>query len=228
MRILALETTGRLGSIAALEGQGRAATVLRENRLTGGSPARDLAPELAGMIRDVGWLAESIELFAVVVGPGSFTGLRIGVTTAKTLAYALGAAVIGVDTMDVLAAQAGQSGATLWTIMDAQRQELFAARFTTSADGKFSREPTRIIRQADWLAELRPGDRAIGPPLAHLQSHLPAGVEIVASELWQPQAAFVGQVAWREFQSGRRDDVWQLAPQYLRLSAAEEKAAHLK
>lgn len=223
MRILAIETTGRSGSIAVLEGSGATAQRLGETRLTGGRTAQILAPAMQTLLSNMGWPASSVELVGVAVGPGSFTGLRIGVTTAKTFAYAVGAQVIGVDTMDALAAQAPPAAALLWTIVDAQRQELFVARFSTTAGQAQQREATRIIAQEVWLSQLRPGDRVVGPPLARLMERLPEGVVVLPESDWHPSAAAVGQAAWQRFQRGERDDIWTLAPKYLRLSAAEEK-----
>jgi tRNA threonylcarbamoyladenosine biosynthesis protein TsaB len=167
------------------------------------------------------WPAASVQLIAVTIGPGSFTGLRIGVTMAKTFAYAVGAEVIGINTLAVLAEQAGASNQPLWTVMDAQRQELFAARW----DGAAATDAidTRIISESDWLAMLAADDRVTGPALRKLQPRLPAGIEVVDASRWQPLASAVGTLAWRDYHAGRRDDLWRLLPQYYRLSAAEEK-----
>jgi tRNA threonylcarbamoyladenosine biosynthesis protein TsaB len=191
--------------------------------------AQALAPALHELLRQVNWIAQSIELIAVAAGPGSFTGLRIGVTTAKTFAYAVGANAIGVNSLAVLAAQAPkshapQSPAPLWTVLDAQRQELFVGRFIDDEHGSTPIDcQTSIVKQDSWLTQLMPGDRVTGPPLRTLQALLPPGIVAVPEELWQPMASAVGQVGWRAYQSGQRDDVWRLAPQYYRASAAEEK-----
>jgi hypothetical protein len=76
-----------------------------------------------------------------------------------------------------------------------------------------------------WLAELQRGDRVTGPALRKLRGGLPAGVEMVDESLWQPRASATGQLAWREYRTGRRDDLWTLVPRYYRASAAEEKRA---
>ena len=224
-RILAIETSGRLGSVAALLGTALGLELLSELSLTGTQrTAQALAPTLQQMLQKVGWAPASIGLVAVAIGPGSFTGLRIGVTTAKALAYSLGAEIIGVNTLDALAAQAPPSSAPLWAILDAQRQELFAAKFVSVDDGAMqSVRETAIVSQEHWLSQLQPGDRVIGPALSRLASRLPPGVESLAEDAWQPTASSVGKIAWREYQSGRRDDLWQLSPNYYRASAAEEK-----
>ena len=162
----------------------------------------------------------SIRLVVVAVGPGSFTGLRIGVTTAKTLAYAVGAEVIGVNTLAVIAEQAPPAATPLWVVMDAQRQELFAAKF--DGQRRFIRE-TQIASQTEWLNSLQPGDYVTGPGLRRFVPAMPAGVNAVDESLWMPLADAVGQLGWRDFQAGRRNDVWSLLPQYYRQSAAEEK-----
>jgi tRNA threonylcarbamoyladenosine biosynthesis protein TsaB len=227
MRIVAIETSGRNGSVAALRGETRQADLLRQVTLSGEQrTAQALAPALRELLSGIGWTPRTVELVAVAIGPGSFTGLRIGVTTAKTLAYAVGAEVIGVNTLAAMAAQAPVSSAPLWTVLDAQRQELFAARFVAEEDGNMPLDcETAIVARSAWLAQLQSGDRVMGLPLRALQSQLPGGVEVLAEKLWQPMAAAVGQVGWQAYQSGRRDDVWKLAPQYYRASAAEEKAA---
>ncbi|MCI0333820.1 MAG: tRNA (adenosine(37)-N6)-threonylcarbamoyltransferase complex dimerization subunit type 1 TsaB [Planctomycetes bacterium] len=225
MRIIAIETSGRHGSVAALNGVANEARVLRQIALGGDErTAQALAPAMRELLNQVGWTPQSVELVTVAVGPGSFTGLRIGVTTAKTFAYAVGAHAIGVSTLAALAAQAPPSCGPLWTILDAQRQELFVAKFDAH---EHRGDPidcnTLIVGRNEWLSQLQPGDCVIGPALRTLRSRLPDGVVAAPEELWQPMAIAVGRVAWRAYRSGKRDDVWTLAPQYYRASAAEEK-----
>src|SRR5215813_11089947 len=107
MRILAIETSGRHGSIATLCGEAEALSVVGQTMLNAEQrTAQALAPALRSLLSEAGWRPDSVELVAVAVGPGSFTGLRIGVTTAKTLAYAVGCQAIGVHTLLAIAAQA--------------------------------------------------------------------------------------------------------------------------
>lgn len=222
MRILALETSGRDATLAALEGlDGQVAHPLREVAIVGPErTAQFLAPRMQDLLRDIGWQPRDIELVAVAVGPGSFTGLRIGVTTAKTLAYAVGAQVVGINTLSAIATQAPADAAPLWVVMDAQPQELFAAKFDAARN--IIRAP-EVLTQPAWQNLLQPGDYVTGPGLRRLQVDLPHTVQAVPQIAWQPMAATVGQLAWHDYQSGRRDDLWQLVPLYYRQSAAEEK-----
>lgn len=222
MRILALETSGRDATLAALEGQADAAAQpLAELAVVGPErTAQFLAPRTQELLRQVGWQLSDIELVAVAIGPGSFTGLRIGVTTAKTLAYAVGAQVIGVNTLAAIAAQAPADAAPLWVVMDAQRQELFAAKFDAAHNMVVAPE---ILTQPAWRNLLEPGDHVTGPGLRRLSVDLPDTVQAVPQNAWQPMATTVGQLAWHDYLAGRRDDLWQLVPLYYRQSAAEEK-----
>jgi tRNA threonylcarbamoyladenosine biosynthesis protein TsaB len=225
MRMISIETSGREGSVAALRGEAGGVECLRQSILPANQrTAQSLAPALRALLTEAGWSPGSIELVAVANGPGSFTGLRLGVTTAKMLAYAVGAEIIGVDTLDVLAEQAPPDEGRVWTVGDAQRQELFAASFEAVDVGGTRRlSETVIMTQEKWLAGLKAGDRVIGPALGRLAARLPDYVVALPQELWQPTAEAVGQVAWRAYRAGRRDDVWQLLPNYIRPSAAEEK-----
>jgi tRNA A37 threonylcarbamoyladenosine modification protein TsaB len=144
---------------------------------------------------------------------------------AKTLAFATRAEVMGVNALEVIARQAPTGGAcALEAVMDAQRGQLFVGRFNRSATGETAwlGEPL-IADEGEWLAELKPGTVVTGPGLAKLVDRLPAGVTAVDRQYWQPTAAEVGQLGRQFYEGGRRDDLWKLAPLYLRPSAAEEK-----
>jgi tRNA threonylcarbamoyladenosine biosynthesis protein TsaB len=229
--ILALETSSQAGSVALLHGQVVGAevsdSVLSQRMLPADRrSAQSLAPTIAQVLAEAGKRPGDVGIVAVTLGPGSFTGLRVGVTTAKTFAYAAGCECLGVDTLEVIAAQAPlekQLGGELHAVLDAQRKELFLARFRWDGSVLVRLEENRIVPADQWLAGLAPGTTVTGPGINRLIDRLPADV-VAASELHRnPQAVTVGGLAWREYQRGRRDDLWKLAPKYLRPSAAEEK-----
>jgi tRNA threonylcarbamoyladenosine biosynthesis protein TsaB len=221
LRILALETSGRFGSVAAADDD----KLLLEKELDQSKrSAASLAPALKELLAQVGWRPADVELTAVTVGPGSFTGLRIGVATAKAFAYAIGSDVIGVNTLDAIArrAPAGQT-ARLAAAIDAGRGQVFAAAFERDASNQWQAiGETTLESIDDWLAQLSPDIAATGPALLTLADRIPAGVPVVDQSLWLPTAAGVAEIARLRFQAGQRDDVWTLAPLYLRRSAAEE------
>jgi tRNA threonylcarbamoyladenosine biosynthesis protein TsaB len=220
-RTLALETSGLAGSVAACEG----GLLVAEHELPADQrSAQSLAPALRRLLAEVGWQPGDVQQLAVTVGPGSFTGLRVGVTTAKTFAYAVGAELIGVDTLEVIAAQAPLEVLRVAVALDAQRQEVFAAVYgPESSQGRSVLEPDQIVGVQSWLESFDEGCWASGPVLEKLSGRLPPGVRTVDRASWHPRAATVGRLAWAALERGQRDDVWQLVPKYLRRSAAEEK-----
>jgi tRNA threonylcarbamoyladenosine biosynthesis protein TsaB len=220
MNILALESSGQAGSVAAACDE----RLLAEIPLAAGQrSAQSMAPAIAELIVQVGWKITDIGLVAVTVGPGSFTGLRVGVATAKTIAYAIGARCVGINTLSAIAAACSRQSGPLAVAMDAQRGEVFAAVFEwAKTEWQIVGEPT-IVDNEDWLAGLRPGMAVCGPALGKLGGRLPHDVTVVDAALWSPQAASVARLAWERHQAGDYDDVFKLLPLYLRKSAAEEK-----
>ena len=221
-RILALETSALAGSLAAYAG-GR---LLGERTLAlTQRSAQSLAPALHDLLQSVGWKPRDVQVVAVAVGPGSFTGLRVGVTTAKTFAYAVGAGVIGVNTLDCIARQAPETITRISAVIDAQRQQLYARQYAreTASGVLVPVDEATIVEGSEWLAGLR--DTAVsGPGLEKWQARLPPGTTVVDRAQWSLRAATVGLLAFERWQHGERDDVWGLKPLYLRKSAAEEKA----
>jgi tRNA threonylcarbamoyladenosine biosynthesis protein TsaB len=221
MHILALESSGKWGSVAAAIGP---KLVGQRNLNPAQRNAQSLAAGIRALVEGIGWRTADIELVAVTKGPGSFTGLRVGVVTAKTLAYSLGARVIGLDTLEVIAAQARCDLPRLSVAMDAQRGAVFAATFEGGAPGEWQKiDGPRLLDDEAWLTGLKPGMASSGPALARLASRLPAGITLIDEADRAPRADAVAQLAWVRHMQGAYDDVWTLAPLYMRKSAAEEK-----
>lgn len=221
MRILALETVETTGSVAALEDE----RVLAEHRLDPTQrSAQSLAPEIDNLLRRVNWRPTDVQLVSVASGPGSFTGLRIGVTTAKTFAYAVGCQAIGVHTLLAIASRAPADVRQCCAVLDAQRGELFVASFVRQASGEFiDHERTRIVSSKQWLKELVPGSVVTGPGLAKIVERLPREVTALDRAVWAPTAATIGVVGQRLFSAGQRTDVFALVPEYFRRTAAEDE-----
>jgi tRNA threonylcarbamoyladenosine biosynthesis protein TsaB len=222
MRILALETSSRDASVAVLDG----------DRLLGQTQfgadqrtAQVFATAIHRQLEAVDWRPGDVQLIVVSRGPGSFTGLRVGVTAAKTLAYATGAQVLGINTQRVIAQQTEGQWQEVTVVGDAQRQQLFVARFRRVGDQAASDGPPEIVDGQQWLESLEAGRWVTGPGLSRLIVRLPAGVRSTPPDNWLPRAATLGRIGYLEYQGGSRDDLWQLTPVYYRKSAAEEKLA---
>jgi tRNA threonylcarbamoyladenosine biosynthesis protein TsaB len=221
VRLLALETTEAIGSIAAAIDD----KLLLEKQLDPHKrSAQSLAPGLKAVLEKVGWRPGDVQLVAVTIGPGSFTGLRVGVTTAKIFAYAVGAEVLGIDTLEAIADAAPPEIQALWAAVDAQRGEVVAQAFERRPDGWFEATgKAQLVPFDAWLLQLPPNSIVSGPALRKWPDGLPPQVTALDPKYWHPRAANVARLAMRHYLAGQRDDLWKLAPRYSRRSAAEEK-----
>jgi tRNA threonylcarbamoyladenosine biosynthesis protein TsaB len=232
--ILAFDTSGFSGSVALLDGS----IVLGEQSLPAERrSAQTLAPAMQELLQRCQVEPRQVRLVATTVGPGSFTGLRVGITTAKAFAYAVEAEVLGISTLETIAHSVPPAllaqPCEVQAVLDAQRKELFLGQFhcdgsaglRTALPALRRLSPGRIISADAWLNSLPPGAIISGTGLTRLEGQWPPGVIALEPPLRQPQASVVGRLAWRDYQAGRRDDLWKLAPVYLRPSYAEEKAA---
>jgi tRNA threonylcarbamoyladenosine biosynthesis protein TsaB len=221
VRILALETTEAIGSVAAAIDD---KLLLQLQLEPSQRSAQSLAPGLRNVLNQVGWRPADVELVAVTIGPGSFTGLRVGVGTAKTFAYAVGAEVLGVDTLEAIAAAAPPDVQSLAVAVDAQRGDIVGCLFRRGADGWLETAgPTELVNAEIWLSGLPAGTPLAGPVLRKLRDRLPAGLAALDPQYWGPMAGNVARLAARLHAAGRRDDIWGMVPRYSRPSAAEEK-----
>lgn len=144
--ILSIETATRSGSICLMRGDDILAGISDEPTT---SHSTHLLPAIQRMLKTAGCTLADIELFAVATGPGSFTGLRIGLATVKSFAATLGRRCAGVPTLTAVAHAAGASENTV-ALLPAGRGELFAQRFAVGSDG--------AVTAIDQPEHLKPAD----------------------------------------------------------------------
>ncbi|HXG10724.1 MAG TPA: tRNA (adenosine(37)-N6)-threonylcarbamoyltransferase complex dimerization subunit type 1 TsaB [Gemmataceae bacterium] len=221
-RLLIVETSSRVGLVAvALGPTVRAVRRLDEAR----RHARDLAPAAAELLAGQGWRPRDLAGVIVSRGPGSYTGLRVGIMAAKALAYATGCALLAVDTFAAIARQAPPEVDRLDIIADAQQDKIYVQEFARSA-GEADRSPVGplvILPLGEWLGRRRSDAWVSGPGL-HVHRHrLPEGIPVADSACWDPQPESLLAIGLARYQAGQRDDVWALEPLYLRPSAAEQQ-----
>jgi len=221
-RILALETTEKNATVAAWEEN----HLLMELQPEGRS-AQTLAPAIRELFGHLGWKSRDVQAVAVGIGPGSFTGLRVGIMTAKMFAYATGAKVIGIDTLEALAAATGNETQKISVAVDAQRNEVVAQNFEIDDDNlPIPLGPQRMIPIDEWWSfgsEAGANVTFSGPILHRIEKRVPEGIVLEARALWNPQATHIGKIAATRLERGEFDDLWTLLPRYSRPSAAEER-----
>jgi tRNA threonylcarbamoyladenosine biosynthesis protein TsaB len=192
-----------------------------------GKHGRDLLPRVRELLGRAGLAPGELDLVAVGLGPGSYTGLRIGLTAARVLAYAAGAGLLGFDSLEGMARGAPGEALRVHVVADAQRGDVYAAEFARAAP----HEPltrvsgSRIEPLASWIGRLGEDGFVLGPGLDSSRIHqaLPAGLAIAGPELRRPRAGSLLELALDLARDGRRDDLWTTEPNYLRRSAAEDQ-----
>jgi tRNA threonylcarbamoyladenosine biosynthesis protein TsaB len=241
MRLLALETATDLVGAALWTGDGAGApSVVERTHVGGRAHAELLAPAIEEVCAASGCVLADVDALAVDIGPGLFTGLRVGVATAKALGQALGLGLLGVTSLDVLAAaaveQAGpERTARVVSVVDARRGEVFAAAYELAgsgadpADVRTDRpEPLTPEALAAWLDELA----ASGGPLLVVGDGAVrhrdvlagrAGIDLgLAQDLAAPSPAALARLAARRLAAGVPPvAAADLAPEYRRAPDAK-------
>jgi tRNA threonylcarbamoyladenosine biosynthesis protein TsaB len=220
-RVLLLDTSGHRGTVALAAGESiLGVRILDETR----RHARDLAPAVQALLAGPGWRPRDVQLVVVSRGPGSYTGLRVGIMAAKAFAYATGCALVAVDTFAVVASQAPPEASRLIVIADAQKDKVYAQAFERQPDGSLQpASELAVVPVAALLAGLRSTDWLTGPGVTKCAALLPAGTNLVAAGSREPLPGALLRLGLARFRKGECDDVFALEPLYLRPSSAEEQ-----
>jgi tRNA threonylcarbamoyladenosine biosynthesis protein TsaB len=181
------------------------------------------------MLQAQNWQPSSIEVVLFSRGPGSYTGLRVGIISAKMLAYATGARVVAVDTLEVIALQAGDR-LPVEVVADAQQGNIYVQLFTRGNTPDIVRPASELtIRNVDdWLAARDASTWVSGPGLFRYSERLSAGARRIPAHEWEPRTETLLAVGMRRIELDQFDDPWTVEPLYLRPSSAEKKWEQLQ
>ena len=231
MVTLGIETSGRSGRIA-LRVDGK---TLGERELSqaGRRHAQTLVLEIRDLLTDHSVTPANLDLVAVSEGPGSFTGLRVGVVCAKMLAWANGADLVLVDTLLAISAESPAEVCRVEIVSDAQRDDLFLGVYeVTKADADSDQVWLRsgsieIVNAEAWAHGLasRSGDgfAIAGPGIEKAAEFLPDGIRQLDRASAEPSASTIARLGEQLAMQGQLADPMTVEPFYLRKSAAEEK-----
>jgi tRNA threonylcarbamoyladenosine biosynthesis protein TsaB len=223
LRALAIETSGRVGSVALVEdGQ-----VLAEDQFPHGlQHAAEMIPRIDRLCRDRGWTPPDIRELYVSAGPGSFTGLRIGITLAKTLAFATGAKIVAVPSVRVLACNAPSEASELIIVLDAKREQIFTSRFRREGAEWEEQEPSHLDDLSSMLLRSPRPVYLLGDGIPAHRKFIPmedTGIFLSPPDTWRPRAAAVAAEGVALASAGAFTEPDRLHPIYLRKPEAEEK-----
>jgi tRNA threonylcarbamoyladenosine biosynthesis protein TsaB len=211
MKVLAVDTTTERESVALIAG----GVVLGEVRLrTADSHSRRLLPAVEFLLANVGLAPGGVEGYAVALGPGSFTGLRVGLSTVQGLALAGGRPCLGVSSLDVLAARIRGAAPVLAAWVDAYRGEVFGGLY--DAEGR-PLAPPRAARPEDALQDVPPHAAFIGDGAARYRAEIAAArPQAVFPERSLFLAGVLGLMAEPRLLAGEGTSPDALRPLYLR------------
>lgn len=226
MSILSIDTSSQVSSVAVLSAERVAAEISMQGALT---HSETLMPHIETALRMARVEKSELEGIAVSIGPGSFTGLRIGLASAKMMAYALHIPLIAVPTLEALAHHYICEGVRLVPMMDAQKGNVYAQEFMWEAglDGLHLREKhaLSILPLTEVIAGLENAEQPVllfGDAMQKKTAlALPTNVRLAPIHARMPRAACVGLAALTRLARGEIDDPVTAVPLYLRRSEAE-------
>lgn len=224
MLLLAIDTSGKQGSIALAKAgepsaSGDEIETLEVMPLTGGTFSAQLIPQIATLLSSNGFDRYAIGGFAVVSGPGSFTGLRIGLAAVKALADVLSKPIAAVSLLEVCAVASGVRG-KIMAVLDAGRNEVYVGEYENPSAGHDPREG--LLNRSEFFARAKAqadGGIVVTPDPALAEAAKAAGLSV--SLLVPILADAVARLGWRKIQSGQTVTPEQLEANYIRRTDTE-------
>ena len=225
MKVLAVDTSTQAGSVAALEDD----TLLAEVAVTSSQThAKRLMPGIDACLEMAGLGVADCDAFAVTTGPGSFTGLRIGISTVKGLGFATKKPVAGVSTLDALAYQFPSFPHLVCPMLDARKGQIYTGLYESKGHMSWKRViEDCVVEPKEWLKQIQrmclfvgDGTHAYG---AFIRQALGSVAQFAPPYLNRVRASVVAYIGMKQILDGEAADVSTLVPYYIRASDAEIK-----
>jgi tRNA threonylcarbamoyladenosine biosynthesis protein TsaB len=221
MLICAIDTSGREGSLALAEGDERSFELLDLVSIAGGTYSAQLIPTLSAALEKTGKRKNDIGLLVVASGPGSFTGLRVGLSTVKALAEVLNIPVVAISVLEAIAFSAGKHGKVL-AALDAQRNEVYVGEFEVTGSGTTKSLLEALTAAPAFLNSL--SARTTHPATFTPDAAIAASIQeagFAAEYISRPTADLYARLGLRKYSAGETVSIDTLDANYIRRSDAE-------
>lgn len=220
MLLLGIDTTGKYGSVALARGDARTFEVLEVVPLAGGTFSAQLIPQIAALLSKHNLKKEDVDAIAAASGPGSFTGLRVGLAAVKALAEVLGKPIAAVSLLEAVAADAAQEGKVV-AALDAGRGEVFAAEFEVKG-GQAELCHECLFTLDEFADVLRTSRRhALTPDEVVAQALRDRSVADAVGLVSRPGSDAIARLGLRKILAGQTVTPEELDANYIRRSDAE-------
>jgi tRNA threonylcarbamoyladenosine biosynthesis protein TsaB len=223
MKILAIDTSNVVMGVALVEDdivKGEIVTNIKKDHST------RVMPAIQSLLKDCGVSPRELELIVVARGPGSYTGVRIGVTIAKTLAWALKIPIVGVSSLEVLAANGRYFSGVIAPFFDARRGQIYTGLYRYNGVQLECIESDRIVLADEWAHKLQERQEKvlfIGADIAlykeTFQQRLGDFAEFAPSSLQLPRPGELALLG----KNKEKENIHTFVPNYVRLAEAEAK-----
>jgi tRNA threonylcarbamoyladenosine biosynthesis protein TsaB len=219
MLLLAVDTSGKNGSLAlartAPDQRESEISVLAVVPLAGGVFSAQLVPQIAALLKKHGHSKSDLGAFVVASGPGSFTGLRVGLAAIKALAEALQKPIVAISMLEAVACSGAARGRVL-AALDAGRGDVYAGDY--ELDPQVLMHSERLLNREEFLADAR-GKAVVTPDAALAETVRAAGILVELIDY--PNAGAIARLGWEHLQRGQTVRPEELEANYLRHSDAE-------
>ncbi len=224
MKILAIDSCTNVATAAILDDGLLAAEFVINNKTT---HSTKLLPQIENLMNNAQLEFGDIDLFAVTTGPGSFTGERIGVATAKALAHATQKPMVGVSALMAMAYNVKYTDFLICPIMDARRGQVYTATYRWEGEKLITLKEDRAMALEELLAEIDENVIFLGDGVAPFREEITKKLGFYAhfapEHLLHIRGGSVASCALEEYKKGNVCDYKNLVPKYLRLSQAERE-----
>ena len=225
MLLLAVDTSGKNGSVAlARAGSGDEIEVLDVMSLSGGAFSAQLIPQIAAILEKQRFSKNELGAFVVASGPGSFTGLRVGLAGMKARAEALQKPIVAISLLEAIALSGGARG-RVYAVLDAARVDVYVGDY--ELDSEFQRQAQmhseRLMSMKEFIAEAReleaPGKTVVTPERVLAEKMRVAGLQVELIDY--PNSGTLARFGWDHLQRGDAVGAAELEANYLRRTDAE-------
>ena len=223
MKVLGIDTSGYANAIGITDGTQVLADFTFEAR---NDSLEKIVDNIDFTLKNAGLTLKDIQGLGVGLGPGSWTGIRVGVTVAKILAFSTNKPIFGVSTLEVLAYSAGNTSCLICPIIDAGTKDTVYAAFYRTTDGAVTKVSEYFVGSIQGLSEIvresvvfvGSGVQAYGKLISQMLGS--TGIDVKAMED-RPKGSTVAMLAATRLEHGETDDVLSLTPLYLKESTAK-------